>query len=161
MSDKFTIYTDGSCYPNPGGPGGHAAVMEWKGARRRVSGGFAATTNNRMELLAAIAPLELLSMKPGGMEGLEVEVVSDSRYLVAPYTDGYIADWRRFNFSGRPNRDLWLRLEPLVGRWNPVFTWVRGHDGHPMNELCDKYALEERLKPDLPPDPGYIPKNRR
>ncbi len=127
------IYTDGACRGNPG-PGGWGAVLVWGEHEREMSGGDAETTNNRMELLAAIHALEALK------EPCEVTLTSDSKYLIDPYREGWIHGWRARGWSKVKNPDLWQRLDRLMQMHQVSFVWVKGHDGHPYNERCDGLA---------------------
>ena len=126
MPAAFDIYTDGSCSGNPG-PGGWAAVIEHDGEKTRLSGGERSTTNNRMELTAAIKGLE------AAPPGATAVVHSDSEYLVKTMTKG----WKR-----NVNRDLWEQLDLTVAKRNVDFRWVRGHSGHPQNEEADRLAVQ-------------------
>ena len=123
----INIYTDGSCKGNPG-RGGWAAIIIQDGQRKDLSGGEPKTTNNRMELLAAIRGLE------AAPRGAAVTVSSDSQYLVNTMT----RNWKR-----QANRDLWARLDGLVAERQVRWEWVRGHDGHPLNEEADAIAAKE------------------
>jgi len=145
MTDRphVLISADGACLGNPG-PGGYAAVLILGRHRREVSGGYAHTTNNRMELLAAIHGLEVLT-KP-----CRVTVRSDSRYLV----DGMM---RGGASHAAVNRDLWRRLVALCRVHEVEFVWVRGHAGDPDNERCDGLATAAARGADLPADEGYLP----
>ena len=127
MSDRkrVVIHTDGACQPNPG-PGGWAAVPSFGSVQRVLSGGCRRTTNNRMELLAAIEALAALK------EPCDVELVSDSTYVVNGGND-LMRSWRA-------NADLWQRLAPLCRTHRVFFRWVRGHDGVAENERCDALA---------------------
>ena len=132
------IYTDGACRGNPG-PGGWGAVLVYNGLERELSGGEESTTNNRMELTAAIAALSALK------EPCEVTLTSDSKYLVDAVTQGWALSWRAHGWkkadrSPALNVDLWEQLLALLERHNVTFVWVKGHDGHPYNERCDKLA---------------------
>jgi ribonuclease HI len=127
------IYTDGACRGNPG-PGGWGAILVYAGIERELSGGDPATTNNRMELLAAISALEALK------EPCEVTLTSDSKYLVDGITRGWLADWRARGWKKVKNPELWQRLEKLLDIHRVSLVWVRGHDGHPYNERCDRLA---------------------
>ena len=132
------IYTDGACRGNPGN-GGWGAVLVYQGVERELSGGEAMTTNNRMELMAAIEALSALR------EPCEVTLTSDSKYLVDAVTQGWAVGWRargwkRADRSPALNADLWERLLGLLERHTVTFVWVKGHDGHPYNERCDKLA---------------------
>lgn len=132
------IYTDGACRGNPG-RGGFGAILVYRGVERELSGGDPETTNNRMELLAAITALEALK------EPCDVTLTSDSKYLVDAVTEGWVYSWRANGWkkSGRGaalNVDLWERLLPLLEMHTVHFVWVKGHDGHPYNERCDRLA---------------------
>ena len=126
MPATFDIYTDGSCSGNPG-PGGWAAVIEHDGEKTRLSGGERSTTNNRMEIMAAIKGLE------AAPPGATAVIYSDSEYLVKTMTKG----WKR-----NVNRDLWEQLDLTVAKRNVDFRWVRGHAGHPQNEEADRLAVQ-------------------
>ena len=126
MASAFDIYTDGSCSGNPG-PGGWGAIVTQGDDTRRLSGGHAATTNNRMEITAAIKGLE--ATPPGA----DVTIHSDSEYLVKTMTK----NWKR-----NVNKDLWEPLERLVSARSVRFEWVRGHAGHPQNEAADRLAVQ-------------------
>jgi ribonuclease HI len=139
-----TIYTDGAARGNPDGPGGYGAIVVFidsKGIEheREYSAGYKKTTNNRMELMAAIAGLEALT-KP-----CNVILYSDSQYLVKAFNEhwleGWIAKgWKRGKNEPVKNIDLWKRLLQAKIPHNVTFTWVKGHNGHPMNERCDVLA---------------------
>jgi ribonuclease HI len=131
------LFTDGSCHGNPG-PGGWAALLECDGVRRELSGAEPATTNNRMEMRAAIEGLRALR------EPCDVEVWTDSRYLVDGISS-WIASWKKRGWKTadkKPvkNEDLWRELDDLTTRHRVRWNWVRGHAGHPENELCDRLA---------------------
>ncbi len=126
MPAAFDIYTDGSCSGNPG-PGGWAAVIEHDGEKTRLSGGERSTTNNRMEIMAAIKGLE------AAPPGATAVIHSDSEYLVKTMMKG----WKR-----NVNRDLWEQLDLTVAKRNVDFRWVRGHSGHPQNEEADRLAVQ-------------------
>lgn len=141
---KVNIYTDGACSGNPG-PGGWGAVLEYGGREKHISGGEASTTNNRMELTAVITALEMLK------ESCEVTLTSDSKYVVDAIEKGWLESWQRKNWKksdGKPalNVDLWQKLIPLLTRHKITFVWIKGHDGHPYNELCDTMAVKESKK---------------
>ncbi|AEG59461.1 ribonuclease HI [Desulforamulus ruminis] len=151
MSDKeVIIYTDGACSGNPG-PGGYGAVMLYQGHRRELSAGFRDTTNNRMEIMAAIASLEALKEK------CSVTLYTDSQYLVNAMEKGWAKKWRANGWMRNKkepalNPDLWERLLTLCQYHKVKFLWVRGHSGNPENERCDQLAVEASKQPDLPPD---------
>lgn len=144
-----TAYTDGAASGNPG-PGGYGVVLEAGRHRRELWGGFRRTTNNRMELLAVIAALEALK-RPG----MHVTVVSDSKYVVDSVEKGWVFDWEKKGFAKKKNPDLWRRFLVIYRRHHVRFQWIRGHNGHPQNELCDQLAVAAREQPDLPPDEAY------
>ena len=146
---QVELFTDGACSGNPG-PGGYGTILRYtdpKGSvyEREYSEGFPETTNNRMELLSVIVGLEHLT-KP-----CEVQVYSDSQYLVSAMNEGWIWDWKRKDFRrGKANEvkniDLWERLL-LASRDHLVhYTWVKGHAGHPENERCDRLAVSAYRK---------------
>jgi ribonuclease HI len=147
------IYTDGACDPNPG-PGGYGVVLLHPKKRAEVSGGFRETTNNRMELFAAIKGLEMLK-RP-----CKVTLYSDSQYLVHGMTKGWVArwkkrDWWRTNTERVINADLWQRLLALCEVHQVGFAWVRGHAGNKENERCDVISRAARRQSGLPIDAGY------
>jgi ribonuclease HI len=146
---NVTVYTDGAASGNPG-PGGYGVVMEAGKHRRELWGGFRRTTNNRMELLAVITALEALK-KPG----MEVLVVSDSKYVIDSVEQGWVFDWEKKNFAKKKNTDLWKRFLAIYRQHKVKFQWIRGHNGHPQNELCDRLAVAAREQRDLPADEVY------
>ncbi len=134
------IYTDGACRGNPG-RGGWGAILVYRGIEKELSGGVAETTNNRMELTAAIEALDALR------EPCEVTLTSDSKYLVDGITKGWAESWRargwkKADKSPALNPELWSRLLDLLAIHNVSLVWVKGHDGHPYNERCDKLATD-------------------
>lgn len=152
---EITIYTDGSSRGNPG-PGGFGTLLIATSGRRELSGGFARTTNNRMELLAAIVGLEALD-KP-----CRITLHSDSRYLVDALNKGWLRSWKQRGWikaDRQPvkNTDLWKRLDAAVRDHAVTWKWVRGHVGNPNNERCDELATSAADTPGLPPDTGYAP----
>lgn len=149
MAD-ITIYTDGAARGNPGN-GGYAAVLISGRHRKEISQGFARTTNNRMELLAVIAALEIIKIK-----NATVTVFSDSKYVVDAVNKGWLQTWERMRFKNKKNPDLWMRFLNIYRLHNVKFVWVEGHAGNPLNELCDQLAVEASMQPNLPEDSGYI-----
>mgnify|MGYP001765935683 CR=1 FL=1 len=148
-----TLYTDGGALGNPG-PGGYGAVLIYRGHRKELSGGFRLTTNNRMEIMGAIAGLRALKGR------CTVTVYTDSQYLANAMTRGWAKRWRangwKRNRTDRAlNPDLWQELLDLCDRHAVTFSWVRGHAGTAENERCDRLSREAASKPDLPPDSGY------
>ena len=143
------LYTDGAASGNPG-PGGYGVVLVCGTLRKELSGGFSRTTNNRMELLAVIKGLEAIRW-----EDAEVQVYSDSTYVVKAITEGWLETWERSGWKKKKNPDLWQQFLPLYRRHRVSFHWIKGHAGHPENERCDALAVAANGMPDLPPDPGY------
>jgi ribonuclease HI len=142
---KLTIFTDGSCYPNPGGPGGYGVVIvEPDGQERcRMGQGFRKSTNNRMEMMAAIMGLAAI-----GERRQDVALVSDSQYVVRGV--GWATKWQANNWrtgEGKPakNVDLWSIMLGMAMRHNIDWRWVKGHNGHVENEICDKLAGDARI----------------
>jgi len=154
-SRKIEIYTDGACSPNPG-PGGYGVIIIQAGTVAELSGGFCRTTNNRMEIIAAIEGLKALDSEGQA----DITIYSDSRYLVDMFNGGYAAawranGWRRGNRQRALNTDLWQELLDLAANRQVRFEWVRGHNEHPENDRCDELAVAARKQDGLPPDVGY------
>ena len=145
MSDTVEIFTDGACKGNPG-PGGWGALLRCKGVEKTISGGSRRTTNNKMELSAAIQALELLK-KP-----CKVKITTDSQYVMYGITE-WIHKWKKNGWktvSKKPvkNVELWQRLDKLLSQHDVEWEWVRGHVGHPENEVADhlaRKAIEQYL----------------
>lgn len=141
---KVTIYTDGAARGNPDGPGGYGTVLQYRDTKgnlheRELSAGYKKTTNNRMELMAAIVGLEALN-RP-----CEVELYSDSKYLTDAFNKHWIDGWKKRGWvksDKKPvkNIKLWQRLLKAMESHQVTFRWVKGHDGHPENERCDQLA---------------------
>lgn len=153
------IYTDGACSPNPG-PGGYGVIIIRNGVRTELAGGFRNTTNNRMEILAAIEGLKALDARPDDSPERDVTVYSDSRYVVDMLNGGYAAKWRanawmRNKKEPALNPDLWEQLLDGTAKRSVKFEWVKGHSEHPENDRCDKLAVAARQATDLPADTGY------
>lgn len=141
---RVTLYTDGACSGNPG-PGGYGAILIYKGHEKEISGGEEMTTNNRMELMAAIAGLEAIR------EPCIVDLYSDSKYLVDGISKGWAASWRSRGWiksDKKPalNPDLWERLLNLLETHKVTLHWVKGHAENEYNNRCDKLAVAESLK---------------
>lgn len=141
---EVSIYTDGACKGNPG-PGGWGAVLVAGQYEKELSGGEASTTNNRMELLGAIAAFEALRYP------CKVIFTSDSRYVIDGLEKGWAAGWKSRGWKksdGKPalNPDLWERLLALTAKHTVTYVWVKGHAGHPYNERCDALAVAEAEK---------------
>jgi ribonuclease HI len=135
---RVIIHTDGGCKGNPG-PGGFGVVMTCGSHRKELSAGYRLTTNNRMELRAAIAALQTLS------EGCEVELHSDSKYLIDAVSKNWLAGWQKrgWQTSDRKpvkNQDLWLELLAAMQPHQIHWRWLKGHAGHTENERCDELA---------------------
>ena len=143
------LYTDGAASGNPG-PGGWGAVLVCGPLRKEMSGGFERTTNNRMELLAVIKGLEAIKW-----EKADVEVYSDSTYVVKAITEGWLENWVAKGWKKVKNPDLWQAFLPLYKKHNVSFHWIKGHAGHPENERCDRLAVAAYGEPNLPADEGY------
>ena len=150
---SVVIYTDGACTGNPG-PGGYGVVMLYNHRRRELSGGFRRTTNNRMEMMAAIVALQTLN------QPCKVTLHSDSKYLVDAMTQGWARKWqangwKRNKKENAKNPDLWHQLLELCDHHQVDFRWVKGHAGHGENERCDQLAVAAAQLVDLPVDEGY------
>ena len=149
---RVAVFTDGACTGNPG-PGGYGAILQYGAHTRELSGGFRRTTNNRMELMAAIKALEALK------ESCSVILFSDSEYVVKGISCGWARGWRTkaWRRSGKtvPNWELWHRLLELCERHQVQARWVEGHAGHVENERCDQLAVCAADGPDLAVDLGY------
>ena len=143
------MFTDGAARGNPG-PGGYGVVLMSGVHRKELSGGFACTTNNRMELLAVIVGLEALKIANS-----DVIVYSDSRYVVDAIEKNWLNGWIQRRFKNVKNVDLWQRYMKVARNHNVQFKWVKGHNGIPENERCDQLAVEASLQPDLPEDEEY------
>lgn len=131
----ITLYTDGASSGNPG-PGGYGAILQCAGHEKELSGGFARTTNNRMELMAVIVGLEAIKW-----ENAQVNVFSDSTYVVKALNEGWLMKWERTGFKKAKNVDLWLRFLKIYRKHQVTFTWVKGHASNPLNERCDRLAV--------------------
>jgi len=139
-----TIFTDGACSGNPG-PGGWGAILRYNQVEKELSGGEKETTNNRMELTAAISALSALK------EPCSVTLYSDSKYLVDGMSKGWAKGWRAKGWrksDGKPalNPDLWQQLLDLFERHEVELVWIKGHNEHPENERCDRLAVAESKK---------------
>ncbi len=135
---RVTIYTDGACSGNPG-PGGYGAILMYKNHKKEISGYEKDTTNNRMEMTAAIKALEMLT------ENCAVEVYTDSAYLCDAFTKNWVAGWQRKNWmtaAKEPvkNKDLWLELIELGRKHDVTYIKVKGHSDNEFNNRCDELA---------------------
>ncbi len=136
---KVELFTDGACSGNPG-PGGWGTILRYKGHEKELSGGESDTTNNRMELIAVIEGLKALK------EPCEVTLTSDSQYVCNGITKGWAEKWQKNNWikadkTMAKNPELWEELLSLIKKHSVKIIWVRGHNGHPENERCDKLAV--------------------
>ncbi len=136
---EVSLYSDGACSGNPG-PGGWGTILVFMGREKELSGAEPNTTNNRMELMAAITGLEALK------EPCKVRLVSDSSYLCDSINKGWVFSWQKNGWrkaDKKPalNVDLWERLLHQLDRHQVTLEWVRGHNGHPYNERCDRLAV--------------------
>jgi ribonuclease HI len=156
MTDQLkhvTIYTDGACSGNPG-HGGYGVVLIYGGRRKELSGGYRLTTNNRMELMGAIAGLRALRGR------CRVTLYTDSQYVADAMNKGWAQRWRdngwmRNRKDPAVNPDLWEELLTLCTFHEVAFIWVRGHAGNPENERCDALSVQASQGADLLPDSGY------
>ncbi|MDP4118523.1 MAG: ribonuclease HI [Bacillota bacterium] len=154
MDKKFVeVYTDGACKGNPG-RGGYGVILKYGELEKELSGGYECTTNNRMELLAAIVGLESLKMP------CRVNLYSDSKYLVDSITKGWVYGWKKKGWKKSDNKlalnvDLWERLLPLLSVHEVNIIWVKGHAGHPENERCDALAVAAAEGNNLQKDENY------
>ncbi len=142
---EAVIYTDGACIGNPG-PGGYGVVVIRGDRRKELSGGFRRTTNNRMELTAAIMGLKELDQTS------RVKLTSDSQYLIKGMNLGWAREWRAKGYKKKKNPDLWEQLLTLCDRHEVTFTWVQGHAGNPENERCDQLSVQAAGRRNLPAD---------
>ena len=155
---KVTIYMDGAARGNPDGPGGYGTILSYVDSRgtehrKELSAGYQRTTNNRMELMAAIVGLEALN-RP-----CEVTLYSDSQYLVRAFNEHWIDGWIKKGWKRSANEpvknvDLWKRLLSAKQPHQVTFIWVKGHNGHPQNERCDRLATAAADGTGLLIDPG-------
>ena len=150
---EVALFTDGSCLGNPG-PGGWAAILEYRGHLKELSQGYKLTTNNRMELLAVINGLAVLK------ESCSVQITTDSQYVKNGMTS-WLAGWKRRNWVNsqkKPvkNKDLWQRLDQECSRHKIHWNWVKGHAGHTQNERCDELAKNAARGDGKIPDQGFV-----
>ena len=142
---RIEIYTDGACSGNPG-KGGYGIVMKVpeKNYEKRYSKGYRLTTNNRMELLAVIVALEKLKSTDN-----DIHIFTDSKYVVDAVDKKWLQNWVKIGFKNKKNPDLWRRIIPLLKEHKTTFHWIKGHAGHPENEICDELALKAAQSPIL------------
>lgn len=154
MRKTVAIYTDGSCLGNPG-PGGYGVVLRYQQHQKEMSAGYKQTTNNRMELLAAIVGLESLK------QPCEVDLTTDSQYVRLGITQ-WLANWKKNNWKTSQkepvkNQDLWRRLDAACQGHKVNWHWVKGHAGHPENERCDELARVAATHQATEVDEGFQP----
>ena len=153
MTKQVEIFTDGSCHGNPG-PGGFGVVLRYKQHEKNISAGFRLTTNNRMELMAAIVALETLTSP------CDVVLSTDSQYVRQGITrwihNWKVKGWKTADKKPVKNVDLWKRLDAAIQHHNLRWEWVKGHSGHTENERCDELARQAASNPTLE-DTGYQP----
>ena len=152
MRKTVAIYTDGSCLGNPG-PGGYGVVLRYQQHQKEMSGGYKQTTNNRMELLAAIVGLESLT------QPCDVDLTTDSQYVRLGITQ-WLANWKKNNWKTSQkepvkNQDLWRRLDAACQGHKVNWHWVKGHAGHPENERCDELARIAATEKATAEDTGF------
>lgn len=138
------IYTDGACSGNPG-PGGYGTILRYGEFEKKISGGEKATTNNRMELTAVIKGLSALN------QSCVVDLYSDSKYFIDAVQKGWAKKWQangwmRTKKDKALNPDLWEQILDLLDKHDVTLHWVKGHNGHPENEECDRMAVEQSRK---------------
>lgn len=155
MGYKIEIFTDGACSGNPG-RGGYGILMRipQENYEKTFSQGFQKTTNNRMELLAVIVALEKLKTFDN-----EVHIYTDSKYVADAINQNWIYGWIKKGYKNVKNPDLWQRFFPLFKKHKPHFHWIKGHAGHPENEICDKLAVAACSNQNLEIDEGFINQN--
>ena len=131
---SLIIYTDGASRGNPG-RGGYGIILQWGSVKKELSQGYRLTTNNRMELMAVIVAMEVLT-RPG----LQIIVYSDSKYVIDSVEKGWVFGWEKKGFEGKKNPDLWQRFLKLYRKHEVKFHWVKGHADNPYNNRCDVLA---------------------
>lgn len=144
------MYTDGAASGNPG-PGGYGVVLIWGNHRKEISGGFALTTNNRMELRAVIEGMKSLKF-----DGCKLTIFSDSKYVVDAINKGWVFEWEKKSFRKKKNEDLWIEFLTEYRKHKVNFVWIKGHNAHKENERCDILAVEASRLPNLPVDIEYL-----
>ncbi|MDC1317120.1 ribonuclease HI [Flavobacteriaceae bacterium] len=155
INNDVIIYTDGSSRGNPG-PGGYGIVMEdcKTGFTKQYSKGFKMTTNNRMELLAVIDALIKLKKN-----NLKITVYTDSKYVVDAIEKKWVFKWKKSGFKNKKNVDLWLDFLSIYDKNKIAFKWIKGHNNHLQNEICDKLAFNASKNKTLFIDEGYESQN--
>lgn len=149
QAQKVVIYTDGSSRGNPG-RGGYGIVMMYGSKKKELAQGFRLTTNNRMELLAVIVALEQMKK-----ENLDIDIYSDSSYVVNAIEKKWIWNWIKNGFKGKKNEDLWRRFIAMYPKNNIRLIWVKGHSSNLHNNRCDELATAAADSSHLLIDKGY------
>jgi len=152
---SLEIFTDGSCLRNPGGAGGYGIVFVYEGKKKEVSGGVESTTSNRMELLACIIALECIREKS------RITLYSDSKYVVDSIEKKWAYGWRKNNWKKKDrkkakNVDLWERLLLAIEKHEVKMLWIKSHNDHVENEICDQLAYSAANSSNLIKDTGYV-----
>jgi len=148
--DEVIIYTDGAAKGNPG-PGGYGVVLLYGPHRKELSEGFELTTNNRMELMAVIKGLEVLTRK-----NISVKIYTDSKYVSEAINQGWLFQWEAKRFKKKKNIDLWKQFLELYRAFDIKMIWVKGHAAIIENERCDVLAVEASQGKNLQVDSGYV-----
>lgn len=148
---QLIIYTDGSARGNPGN-GGYGAVLHWGATIKEISQGYRHTTNNRMELMAVVAALQLLKR-----DGLDITIYTDSAYIVNSVEKGWLFGWVKKGFQGKKNADLWQLFLKEYKKHRIKFVWVKGHSDNKWNNRCDILATTAADSGNLLEDTGYEP----
>lgn len=149
MASKIEVFTDGSSRGNPG-PGGYGIVLKFGEKEKVISKGFRLTTNNRMELMAVIDALSLITSNQ-----YPIHIYSDSKYVIESITQKWVWGWKQKGYKNKKNADLWEKYLELHPRFNLTFHWIKGHAGHPENERCDALAVEAALSNNVSIDSAY------
>lgn len=150
-TNKLIIYTDGAARNNPG-RGGYGVIMIWGNKTKEISAGYKLTTNNRMELLAVIVALEAITKI-----GLEVNIFTDSKYVVDSIEKKWVDKWIKTDFKGgKKNKDLWIRFFSLSKNYKIKMNWVKGHADNIFNNKCDELATNAADSKNLLVDEGYV-----
>ena len=148
---KYTVHTDGACSGNPG-PGGYGVIIDRNadGSIVKKSKGFEHTTNNRMELMAVIDAMKTIDNECSFISAkADIEIISDSKYVTDAFNKNWIENWQKKQFVNVANDSLWKEIIPIVKRHNVRFTWIKGHNGNPLNEECDRMAVAASRNPEF------------
>ena len=146
---ELTIYTDGASRGNPG-RGGYGAILMWGSVKKEISQGYKHTTNNRMELMAVLAALKMLTR-----DGLNITIYTDSSYVVNAIEKKWIISWEKINYKEKKNPDLWRQFMVYYRKHKIKAVWVKGHASNPYNNRCDLLATEAADGGNLIEDTGF------